>query len=259
MVAGIWSSVGGGVFVNRPPRCRWRWSVSMPGLLIHRAVIADVDVVKIVVLLRSPNFHRHCGDWLPRNLTVFLAALFLENCPSLLPSCESSKCRVIWSRVNARWHRPPPTSASPLARFGQRDGPAMRRRLRLSRLLLSGCRWPRASKYADEPRWPRWWSQSTGLTADYVVSRQCNDWRHASGPSDGSPRTSVWICWTLLGYLLHSPVKVASRSTAGSKAAGQLSKRLSISYHPKLGKRRAATNTNPLFRGMQAAAFTCTE
>ena len=170
MVAGIWSSVGGGVFVNSPPRCRWRWSVSMPGLLIHRAVIADVDVVKIVVLLRSPNFHRHCGDWLPRNLTVFLAAMFLENCPSLLPSCESSKCRVIWSRVNARRHRPPPTSASPLARFGQRDGPAMRRRLRLSRLLLSGCRWPRASQYSDEPRWPRCWSQSTGLTADYMSS-----------------------------------------------------------------------------------------
>jgi len=28
---------------------------------------------KIVVLLRSPNFHRHRGGWLPRNLTVFLA------------------------------------------------------------------------------------------------------------------------------------------------------------------------------------------
>jgi len=28
---------------------------------------------KIVALLRSPNFHRHRGGWLPQNLTVFLA------------------------------------------------------------------------------------------------------------------------------------------------------------------------------------------
>jgi len=31
------------------------------------------------------------------------------------------------------------------------------------------------------------------------------------------------------------------------------------SYYPMLGKRRAATNTTPLFRGMQAAAFTCAQ
>jgi len=139
-------------------------------------------------------------------------------------------CRAT-SRLNAAAFDPewthgdttllPRTSASPLARFGQHNGAAMQRGLCSSHLLLSGCRWPRAFKYADEPRWPQWWSQSTGLTADYVVSRRCNDWRHASGPV-GSPRTSVWICWTLLGYLLHSLVKVASRSTAGGKAAGQL-------------------------------------
>ena len=35
-VAGICNSVGGGVFVNMPPRCRW--SVSKIGLLIHSAV-----------------------------------------------------------------------------------------------------------------------------------------------------------------------------------------------------------------------------
>jgi len=73
-------------------------------------------LTKIVVLLRSPNFHRHRGGWLPRNLTVFLASLFLKNCPSLPPSCESSKCRVIWSLVNARRHRPP----SPRVRFPTR-------------------------------------------------------------------------------------------------------------------------------------------
>jgi len=194
-VAGIWSSVGGGVFVKMPPRCRWRWSVSKPGLLIHRAVIADVDVVKIVVLLQSPNFHRHRGGWLPRNLTVFLATLFLENCP---PHYRRAASRLNAVAFDPAWTHgdtalPTRASASPLA-----------------------------SKYADEPRWPWWWSQSTGLTADYVISRQCNDWRHASGSSVGSSRTSVWICWTLLGYLLHSPVKVASRSTAGGKAAGRL-------------------------------------
>ena len=31
------------------------------------------------------------------------------------------------------------------------------------------------------------------------------------------------------------------------------------SYYPTLGKRRATTNTTPLFRGMQVAAFTCAE
>jgi len=56
------------------------------------------------------------------------------------------------------------------------------------------------------------------------------------------------------------PVKVARRSTPGSKSAGQLySKRLSISYHPTPGKRWAATNTTPLLHGMQAAAFTCAD
>jgi len=45
-----------------------------------------------------------------------------------------------------------------------------------------------------------------------------------------------------------------------SESAGQLySKRLSISYHPTPGKRWAATNTTPLLRGMQAAAFTCAD
>ena len=48
--------------------------------------------------------------------------------------------------------------------------------------------------------------------------------------------------------LPHSvPFKVARWSTPGGKTAGQLySKRLSISYHPMPGKRRAATNTTPL-------------
>jgi len=46
--------------------------------------------------------------------------------------------------------RSPPhrTSASPLARFGQHDGPAMRRRLCSSHLLLSGRRRSRASNWA---------------------------------------------------------------------------------------------------------------
>ena len=105
-VAGIWSSVGGGVFVNMPPR--WQWSVSKPGLLIHKAVIADVHVVKnssVVTITELSPPPRWLATTQPYSV---LAALFLENCPSLPPSCESSKCRVIWSRVNARRHRPPP-------------------------------------------------------------------------------------------------------------------------------------------------------
>jgi len=57
---------------------------------------------------------------------------------------------------------PPHTSASPLARFGQHDGPAVRRGLRSSHLLLSGRRRSRASKSSAQPCWPRW-SQSTGV------------------------------------------------------------------------------------------------
>jgi len=39
MVAGICNSVGGSVFIDMPPRCRWRmeyWSVSRLGLLIGK-------------------------------------------------------------------------------------------------------------------------------------------------------------------------------------------------------------------------------
>jgi len=55
-------------------------------------------------------------------------------------------------------------------------------------------------------------------------------------------------------------VKVASWSTPICKTAGQLySKRLSILYHATLGKRWVVTNTTPLLRGMQAAAFTCAD
>jgi len=109
-VAGIWSSVGGGVFVNMPPRWpwQWRWSVSKPGLLIHKAVIADVHVVKnsrVVTITELSPPRRWLATTQPYSV---LAALFLENCPSLPTSCMSSKCRVIWSRVNARRHRPPP-------------------------------------------------------------------------------------------------------------------------------------------------------
>jgi len=61
--------------------------------------------------------------------------------------------------------------------------------------------------------------------------------------------------------LPHSvPVKVASWSTPGGQTAGQLySKQLSISYRPTPGKQRATMKTTPLFRIMQAAAFTCAE
>jgi len=67
------------------------------------------------------------------------------------------------------------------------------------------------------------------------------------------------LSFDIFCILPHSvPVKVASRSTLGSETAGQLySKLLSISYHPTPGKRWAATNTTPLLRGVQSAAFTC--
>ena len=78
-MAGIWSPVGGGVFVNMPPR--WRWSVSKPGLLIHRAVIADVHVVKnssvVTITELSPP-----PRWLATmNLTVFWRCCFLKTAP----------------------------------------------------------------------------------------------------------------------------------------------------------------------------------
>jgi len=63
----------------------------------------------------------------------------------------------------------PRTSTSPLARFGQHDGPAMRRWLRSLHLLLSGRRRSRTSMSSAQLGWPRR-SQSTGLTARlYVV------------------------------------------------------------------------------------------
>jgi len=90
---------------------RQHWS-----LLEHRRIgvgkLPMSMLSKIVVLLRSTNFHRHHGGWLPRNLTVFLAvflgAVSWKLSLTIPLSCESSKCRVIWSRVNARRHRPPP-------------------------------------------------------------------------------------------------------------------------------------------------------
>jgi len=83
----------------------------------------------------------------------------------------------------------PPCVPSPLAPFGQHDGPAIWRRLRPSHLLLSGhCR-SRGSKSSAQPCLPRR-SQPTGLTAGLSsASRWCDDWRHSSV---GSPRTSVW-------------------------------------------------------------------
>ena len=145
-VAGIWSSVGGGVFVNMPPR--WRWSVSKPGLLIHKAVIDDVHVVKnssvVKITERSPP-----PQWLATTQPYsVLAALFLENYPSLPPSCESPKCRFIWSRVNERRQRPPPApraSASPLARFRQRDPQC---RLRWLVLRRDHSAWPDSTQHA---------------------------------------------------------------------------------------------------------------
>jgi len=46
------------------------------GTSVNRRQIADVVVVKIVVLLRPPNFHNHRGGWLASNLTFF-SAVFL--------------------------------------------------------------------------------------------------------------------------------------------------------------------------------------
>ena len=47
------------------------------------------------------------------------------------------------------------------------------------------------------------------------ASHRCDDWRHSSGPSVGLPRTSVWICWALLRYLLRSPTAFLSMLLAG--------------------------------------------
>jgi len=51
------------------------------------------DVVKIVVLLRPPNFYCHCGGWLPSNLTVlsvvFLDAVSWKPPLTLSPTCDS--------------------------------------------------------------------------------------------------------------------------------------------------------------------------
>ena len=91
------------------------------------------------MLLRPSKFHRHRGGWLPSNQHHHRGvlqcsqrsfwALFpkkSQNCPSRLQSRESSKCHVIWSRVNVAGarerttvsrscrHRPPSPVRRPL-------------------------------------------------------------------------------------------------------------------------------------------------
>jgi len=122
---------------------------------------------------------------------------------------------------------PPHTSASPLARFGQHDGPAMRRGLRSSHLLLSRHRRSRASMSLVQPGWPRR-SQSTGLTA-----RLCRLHAPADAMTDVNQVVLLSVCLELRSEyaelfldvfcgLSHSvSVKVASRSIPGGETAGQ--------------------------------------
>jgi len=85
------------------------------------------------------------------------------NAVSFDPVWNTNACRV----GDTTRSPPPRTSASPLARFGQHDGPAMRCGLHSSHLLLSGHRRSRASMSSAQPSWPRRY-HSTGLTARRV-------------------------------------------------------------------------------------------
>jgi len=116
---------------------------------------------KTVVLLRPPNFHHHRGGWLPSNLTVFSAAFLCAVSWKLsLTILLSSESHRNTASFDPAWmHHDiallPHASASPLARLGQHDCPAMWRGLCSSHLLLSRRRRSHASKSSDEPCWPR--------------------------------------------------------------------------------------------------------
>jgi len=225
----------------------WRIGVGRPPMSM---------LSKIVVLLRPPNFNRHRSGQLPLNLTmfsaVFLGAVSWKLSLTILRTCDShlniTSFDPAWIHFDSALL--PPRIPSPLARFGQHDCPAMRRGLR-SLHLLAGL------GDLNQPV----------LRRLYHLSET-----HADAMSDVTLVVLLSVHWELRSeyaelsfdtfcVLPHSvPVKVARRSTPGVETAGQLySKRLSISYHPTPGKRQAATNTTPLFRGMQAAAFTCAD
>ena len=153
--------------------------------------------------------------------------------------------------MNARRHCPPPPTH-----------PFPTRAIRSVRLSSYAARTSLVAPFG----WPRR-SQATGLRRLYHLSET---------PADAmidvtlvvllSVRRELRSEYAELSFdifcvLPHSvPVKIARWLTPGSETAGQLySKRLSISYHPTPGKWQAATNTTPLLRGMQAAAFTCAD
>ena len=126
-------------------------------------------------------------------------------------------------RVGDTARSPPPCmSASPLARFGQHDGPAMWRGLRSSHLLLSGRRRSRASNRAGRGDLNR-----PVLRPDYMSSAP------ADAMTDVTQLVLLSVCLELHSEyaelflnifcgLSHSiSVKVASQSIPGGETAGQ--------------------------------------
>jgi len=146
------------------------------------------------------------------------------------------------------------------------DGPAMWRGLRSSHLLLSGRRRSRASKSSAQSCWP-WRSQSTGVSGhlspadamiditQVVLLSVCQELWSEYGEPDSLNFSSISSAFSHTSFL--------SRLRAGRQPAARPQDSYILngcrSYYPMLGKRRAATNTTPLFRVMQAAAFTCAE
>jgi len=154
---------------------------------------------KIVVLLRPRNFHCHRSGRLPLNLTmfsaVFLGAVSWKLSLTILCSCDS--------HLNVASFDPAWTHGD-TALLPRASLPHSRDSVSRSARLSSYAAW---TSLVAPFGWPRR-SQPTGFTAiiSFVWdSRWCDEWRHCNGPSVGSPRTSFWICWTLLRHLLRSP------------------------------------------------------
>ena len=142
----------------------------------------------------------------------------------------------------------PPRIPSPLARFGQHDCPAMRRGLRSLHLLdgLGDLNRPVLRRLYHLPETHADAVIDVTLAVLLSVRRELR--------SEYAELSFDIFC----GLSPSVPVKVASRLTPGGETAGQLySKRLSISYHPTLRKRRAATNNSTASRHAGGCFYMC--